>query len=59
MPSQIQFEPHHKQVSKEDLVNSNFAEGITAPVICPSRGNIDVFYREKCLKQVLLPFPAS
>ena len=31
--------------------------GITTPVICPSRGNIDGdFYREKCLKQVLLPF---
>ena len=31
--------------------------GITTPVICPSRGNIDGdFYREKCLNQVLLPF---
>ena len=38
-------------------MNSNFAEGVTAPVICPSRGISDVFYRKMCLKQVILHFP--
>ena len=33
--------------------------GVTRPVICPSRGNIDgKFYREECLMKVLLPFLA-
>ena len=33
--------------------------GVTRPVICPNRGNIDgKFYREECLKKVFLPFLA-
>ena len=33
--------------------------GVTRPVICPSRGNIDSkFYREECPKKVFLPFLA-
>ena len=43
-------------------MDSNIPQGggVTAPVICPSRGNINgEFYREKCIKQTLLPFLAT
>ena len=48
-----------KQVSKEDLVNSDFAEGMLHQSSALAGVILTSFYREKCLKQVLLPFPAS
>ena len=57
VPYAVRIAPQEKFPRKLLVWMAISPRGITATVICPSRGNIDGdFYREKCLKQVLLPF---
>ena len=60
VPDAVRIAPQGKFPRKLLVWIAISPRGVTTPVICPSRGNIDGdFYREKCLKQVLLPFLAS
>ena len=59
VPHTVKFKSLAKFPRKLQVWVGISPRGVTRPVICPSRGNIDgKFYREECLKKVLLPFLA-